>query len=215
MVSDTVRSRQGRVFVISSPSGGGKTTVIAQLRRKIPRLVRSVSVTTRRPRLGERQGRDYRFLSVAAFRRLQRSGELLEWAKVHGAYYGTPKRPILRTLASGRDVILSIDVQGARQVRRALGKQAVLVFLLPPSLAQLRARLMRRRTETRAAIRERLAAATRELACVSWYDYRVLNDRLRPAVSHVAAIIRANRFREAKFIHRGMYRIGNFAQQNF
>lgn len=179
----------GRVFVLSSPSGGGKTTVVERLQRALPRLVRSVSVTTRPPRRGERHGREYRFVSPAAFQRLARSGGLLEWARVHSACYGTPKRPMLRALGKGTDVVLSIDVQGARQIRRALGKRAVLIFLMPPSMRRLRRRLVRRRTETPAVIRRRLAVARREVACAAWYDYRVVNDRLEQAVRDVGAII--------------------------
>ncbi len=163
--------------------------MVERLRRLIPRLQRSVSVTTRLRRRGERSGRDYWFVSRTTFQRLQRSGQLLEWAKVHGAYYGTLKRPILRALAEGQDVVLSIDVQGARQVRRALGTHAVLIFLLPPSIAQLRQRLLGRSTETPGAIRQRLSAARRELACASWYNYRVVNDRLEQAIREVAAIV--------------------------
>ena len=185
------RTRQGRVFVVSSPSGGGKTTVVERLRHEVPRLLRSVSVTTRPPRLGERDGVDYHFLSPEAFQRLRRSGQLLEWARVHGAFYGTPKRPILQALAHGRDVVLSIDVQGARQVRRALGNRAVLVFLLPPSLELLQHRLLRRRTELPTAIRRRLAVAKRELACASWYDYQVVNDRLTRTIRAMKTIVTA------------------------
>lgn len=184
---------QGRVFVISSPSGGGKTTVAARLQRRMPRLARSVSVTTRRPRAGERNGRDYHFLTRAAFERLRRTGGLLEWARVHGACYGTPKGPVLRTLARGRHVLLNIDVQGARQIRQALGRQAVLIFLLPPSLDALRERLVARRTETAATLRRRLAAARRELACAKWYDYCVVNDRLNRTVATLAALVSAPR----------------------
>ncbi len=183
----------GRVFVVSAPSGGGKTTVVARLLRRMPTLVRSVSVTTRPPRPGERPGKDYRFISPAAYQRLRRAGDLLEYAKVHGASYGTPKRPVERALRQGRDVILSIDVQGARKIRRALGRQAVLVFLLPPSMAQLRRRLLQRRTDTAAAIRRRLTAARRELACAAWYDYRIVNDRLDRAVDALAAVIAGSR----------------------
>ncbi len=181
--------RPGRVFVISSPSGGGKTTVVERLRQAMPSLARSVSVTTRPPRSGERQGRDYRFVTAAQFDRLRRSGALLECARVHGAWYGTRKRPVLEALGRGRRIILSIDVQGARKVRRALGERAVLIFLVPPSLVRLKRRLMARRTESRAAIRQRLAAAKRELACASRYDHRVVNDRLDQAVRDVRAII--------------------------
>ena len=187
--------------MISSPSGGGKTTIAARLRRRLPRLARSVSVTTRAPRQGERRGRDYRFLAPAEFQRWTRQGRLLERARVHGAWYGTPKRPILQALLRGRDVLLSIDVQGARSVRRALGNRAVLIFLLPPSLKHLRQRLLRRKTETAAAIRQRLTAAKRELACAAWYDYRVVNDRLERAVSEIAAIIGAERTTERGYTH--------------
>ena len=189
----TARRIPGRVLVISGPSGGGKTTVMERLRQKLPRLVRSISVTTRSPRPGEHQGRDYQFVSEAAFQRLRRTGQLLEWAKVHGAYYGTPKQRIVRALTRGKDVMLSIDVQGARKVRRALGAQAVLVFLLPPSMALLRRRLMGRRTETPDAIRRRLATAKRELACASWYDYTVVNDRLDRTVRDVETIVTQRR----------------------
>lgn len=182
----------GKAFVISSPSGGGKTTVVARLRRAVPQLSRSVSVTTRAPRAGERQGRDYRFVSIEEFERLRGAGELLEWANVHGACYGTPRRPIEEALSRGRSVVLSIDVKGARQIRRALGAQAVLIFLLPPSITVLRERLRRRRTETVTAIRTRVAAARRELACATWYDYRVVNDEVRHAVAQLKAIVNAS-----------------------
>ncbi len=184
------RRGYGRVFVLSSPSGGGKTTVVEQLRRRMPDVVRSVSVTTRRPRLGERSGREYQFVSPAEFQRLVRAGGVLEWARVHDAYYATPRGPVLRALARGQNVILSIDVQGARQVRRGLGKRAVLVFLLPPSFDDLRKRLMRRSTDTPSAIRRRLAAAKRELACAAWYDHTVVNNELNRAVAEVQTIIR-------------------------
>jgi guanylate kinase len=190
-----VRRNAGHVFVVSSPSGGGKTTVVERLRSRLPTLERSVSVTTRPPRPGERNGRDYRFVSRPAFERMRRGKQLLEWAHVHGAWYGTPKRPVQQTLARGRDIVVSIDVQGARQMRRALGSQAVLVFLLPPSMEQLRSRLMRRRTDTPEAIRKRLAAARREIACAAWYDHRVVNDRLDQTVNAMKAIVRRHRTR--------------------
>ena len=187
--------RRGWVFVLSSPSGGGKTTVITHLLRRLEDLVHSVSLTTRAPRTGESDGREYHFVSVEEFQRLRRSGKLLEWAKVHGAYYGTPSVPLKRALAQGKDVVLTIDVQGARQIRRSLGEAAVLVFLEPPSMAHLRQRLQARRTESAQDIRHRMAAAVHEMACVAWYDYRVVNDRLQEAVNQLAAIVLAQRCR--------------------
>ncbi len=177
--------------MISGPSGGGKTALVEQLRHRLPRLTRSISATTRPPRPGERNGRDYRFVSPTMFQRLRRTGQLIEWAKVHGAYYGTPRRPIERRMAQGRDVVLNIDVQGAKQVRRVLGHKAVLIFLMPPSLAHLKERLMRRRTDSPLAIRQRLAVAKRELGCATWYDYTVTNDQLQHAVTRVETIIRS------------------------
>ena len=185
----------GRVFVVSGPSGGGKTTVVNALLKRMPTLVRSVSVTTRRRRPSERDGFDYRFLSWQTFRRLRSRGALLEWATVHQALYGTPKATVERALARGRDVILSIDVQGARQVRRRLGSRAVLVFLKPPSLSALRARLLKRRTETPQTLHKRLAVARRELSCVRWYDYAVVNRRVAEAAEQLKAIVLAERAR--------------------
>ena len=183
------RYRKGRVFVVSSPSGGGKTTVVERLRQRVRGLVRSVSVTTRSPRQGERQGRDYRFVTPTVFQQMKRSGQLLEWAEVHKACYGTPREPVIRTIEGGKDVILNIDVQGARKVRRTLRKRAVLIFLLPPSMEQLKRRLVGRRTETPSAIRQRLAVAKREIACAKWYDHQVVNDHLETTIRDVEAII--------------------------
>lgn len=190
--------RRGYVFVISSPSGGGKTSVVRGMLRRFPQLARSISMTTRSPRPGECHGRDYRFVSRRAFDRLRRSGALLEWAKVHGAYYGTPKAPIAKTLGRGRDAILSIDVQGARQIRRTFGPQAVLLFLLPPPVGVLRARLAKRRAESATAIRTRLAAAKRETACAGWYDHRVPDDTLRKTVTRVGTILARYRARSRR-----------------
>lgn len=189
-MGQTPKRPSGRVFVISSPSGGGKTTVVERLRRELPRLRRSVSVTTRAPRPGERAGRDYRFVTPMRFQRMVRDGRLLEWARVHGACYGTPRQPVRTAVARGQDVILSIDVQGARRVRRLLGSRAVLIFLLPPSLGHLRRRLTQRNTEAPAAIRRRMAVAKRELACARWYDHQVVNDKLGRTIARVRGIIR-------------------------
>lgn len=196
-MAKTRRSR-GRVVVISGPSGGGKTTVVDALMSQMRGLRRSVSVTTRPRRPSERAGEDYRFVSAKTFGRLRSRGQLLEWAKVHQAWYGTPRQPVERALARGGDVILSIDVQGARQVKRRFKGQAVLVFLAPPSLAALGERLRKRKTETPEVMRKRLQAAKRELACVQWYDYAVVNRRVQEAVEQVKAIVTAERLRVAR-----------------
>lgn len=188
-----MKRRRGRLFVISSPSGGGKTTVVRQLLRRRTGLMRSVSVTTRARRQREREGRDYCFLTRGAFKRMRRSGALLESATVHGQAYGTPRQPIEQALAAGRDVVLSIDVQGAAQIRRILGERAVLVFLLPASIEELKRRLVHRKTEAPAAIRSRLRVARREMACAQWYDYAIVNETLDEAVRQLEAIVEAQR----------------------
>lgn len=189
------RRGEGIVFVLSSPSGGGKTTAAQALVRRVPGLVRSVSVTTRPPRASEQRDVDYRFVTSQAFTRLRRRGALLEWARVHGACYGTPKAAVERAWRRGDDALLCIDVQGARTVRRRLGRRAVLIFLLPPSRDVLRRRLRARRTEPAEAIQQRLRVAQRELARVREYEYAVVNRRLAEAVDQLRAIVIAERLR--------------------
>ena len=187
-------SKKGRLFVLSAPSGSGKTTVLAGLLKRHGSAVRSISATTRAPRDGEKNGQDYLFLSPAQFERGIRRGDFLEHARILGQRYGTPRLPIERALRSGRDVMLSIDVQGARQIRRG-GLPVTTLFLVPPSLRVLRERLKRRGTETEAQIQARLHLARREMKAVKEYDYAVVNDRLEDAVSTVAAILQAERHR--------------------
>ncbi|MBI4355508.1 MAG: guanylate kinase [Candidatus Omnitrophica bacterium] len=187
-------ARRGHLFVLSAPSGAGKTTLAEQLVRRDRRLARSVSVTTRAPRPGEHQGRDYHFVTRRQFQRYRSSQALLEWARVHGHWYGTRRAPIERALKAGRDILLTIDVQGAAQVKRRC-PEAILLFVRPPDFATLRRRLVGRHTETPAAIVRRLRVARRELRCARWYDEAVVNDRLTVAVRRVRAIIRAARRR--------------------
>ena len=187
----------GRVFIVSAPSGAGKTTLVRALLRCVPRLVRSVSMTTRPPRPDERSGREYYFVTPAVFGAERRRGGLLEAARVHGCWYGTPKRPVTRTLQAGRDVVLSIDVQGAEHVVRHL-PDSVRIFILPPSMASLRQRLERRRTEPPVQIRRRLALACEELRAAPRYDYWVVNDKLRHALKQLAAIVVAERCRPTR-----------------
>jgi guanylate kinase len=174
--------------VIAGPSGVGKGTVVGRVRQIVPDLYLSVSVTTRRARPNERQGVDYDFVSDEEFDRMIAAGELLEWAEIFGHRSGTPSAPIRRVLEEGRDALLEIDVQGARQVREAM-PDAVLVFLEPPSLGELERRLRSRGTEDEERLARRLAKAEEELAQRPWFDAVVVNDDVERASSQVAAII--------------------------
>lgn len=186
--------RKGLLFVLSAPSGSGKTTLMERLLRQDRRLVRSVSMTTRSPRAGERHGREYWFMTPAQFAAERTRRALLEYAQVLHHWYGTPRRFIEAAQRRGRDVLLGIDVQGARQIKRS-GYPAVTIFIQPPGMAALGQRLRRRGTETPAQIRARLELARRELRCVPEYDYVVVNDRLDDAAAQLAAIIAAERCR--------------------
>ncbi len=185
---------KGRLFVLSAPSGSGKTTLLGALRRIEPAAVRSISVTTRPPRSGERNGRDYWFVTPEQFVRARKRGAFLECARILRHEYGTPRVPVEKALRSGRNLLLGVDIQGARQIRRS-GLPVTTIFLLPPSLKVLEKRLRRRGTETPAQIRARLALARRELREVRRYDYAVVNDRLKEAIQAVRAILKAERFR--------------------
>ena len=184
--------RQGRLVVLSGPSGVGKTTVGRLLLKGSLTLARSVSATTRPRRAGEREGRDYRFLTEAAFEALRRRDGLLEWARVHGRRYGTPKAPVEAALRRGKDVLLVIDVQGARQIRRR-APGALFLFLVPPSMTVLKRRLQGRGTESVQAFRLRLAAARREMAERHRYDHILVNRRLAVTVRRARALIRPPR----------------------
>lgn len=186
--------RLGSVLVISAPSGSGKSTLVKRLRASVPGLVFSVSYTTRSRRAGEREGRDYYFVSEARFRRLAAAGEFAEWARVYGHYYGTSRRQIRRAQAAGRDVLLDIDVQGHRQVRRRL-PEAVSVFVLPPSYRELESRLRRRHSDAPEVIRRRLRVARREIRHWREYDYVVVNDRLARATRVLCSLVEAMRHR--------------------
>ncbi len=185
---------RGRLYVVSGPSGVGKSTVLARLREALPRLWYSVSVTTRTPRPGEVDGTSYRFIDRAEFDRLVAAGQLLEHAIYAGHGYGTPRRPVDDRLARGTDVLLEIEVQGARQVRRApgLGAEAILVFLAPPSVAELTRRLSGRGTEDDPALRARLAAAREELAAEPEFDHTIVNNDVGSTVEALVALITAD-----------------------
>jgi guanylate kinase len=180
------------LFVVSGPSGVGKGTVVKHLRERHPELLLCVSVTTRLPRPDERDGVDYLFVTAERFDEMVGGGELLEWAHVVGHRSGTPAAPVEQALSEGRDVVLEIDVQGARQVRRRV-PDAVLIFLAPPSMEELERRLRSRGTEDEERLALRLATARHEMAERSWFDNVVVNDRVEDAAAQVEAIIQSSR----------------------
>jgi guanylate kinase len=186
-----MKSRKGLLIVVSAASGAGKSTLCRLLLERRRNLVFSISATTRLPRPGEKEGKDYFFVTDAAFKAMRRRGELAEWAKVHGQYfYGTPRAYLERMRAQGKDVLLDIDVQGALQVKRQY-PEAVLIFITTPTFRDLRRRLRSRSSETEAQIRHRLADARRELKYLSYYDYNVVNDRIPLALKRLEAILDA------------------------
>ncbi|NTW27780.1 MAG: guanylate kinase [Coriobacteriia bacterium] len=180
--------RKGNLFIISGPSGAGKGTLVKELRGRIADLWVSVSMTTRSPRPGEVEGREYSFVSEDAFDRLRAQDGLLEWAEVHGNHYGTPKALVDSKIAEGRQVVLEIDPQGAFQVK-TLMPESVLVFVMPPSFDELQRRLVGRGSETESQIAARLATARRELELVGKYDHVVINDDLLRATGELERII--------------------------
>jgi guanylate kinase len=183
---------KGLLFVISAPSGAGKTTVCKALLRSLPRLGFSVSDTTRKIRRGEVDGRDYFFISECEFKDKIRKGELAEWARVHNYYYGTPKKSISSIRSKGHDVLLEIDVQGGINIKK-MYPGAVLVFIKSPSFEVLKERLKYRGVDGKKEIAKRLDTAKRELKLLNEYDYVVVNDKLEEAIEDVASIIRNER----------------------
>jgi guanylate kinase len=184
----------GQLFVVSAPSGTGKTTVVERLVQVVPELTMSRSYTSRQARAGERDGVDYNFVSRATFEGMVGRGEFLEYADVFGNLYGTGRADAERLMASGKDVVLVIDVQGAAQVKRS-GIDHTSIFVLPPSFEILERRLRGRSADSEAAMQRRLAAARAEAGCYVDYDYVVINDQLEPTVVRLQEIIAAERSR--------------------
>lgn len=195
-------THRGILLVISSPSGAGKTT-LAHLLAEHERLEFSVSYTTRAPRPGEREGVDYKFVTEDEFSRMIERGEFAEWAVVHGSRYGTAVHTVNRALEDGKDYLFDIDYQGGAQIRRQWPEESVLVFILPPSMAELERRLRRRATDAPDAIERRLAMAMRELEHFGEYDYLVVNDNLETALKELASIYVAARCARRRRGHYG------------
>jgi guanylate kinase len=183
---------KGHIFIISAPSGAGKTTLRRAVLERLPELLYSVSYTTRRPRPGEAAGRDYEFISPAEFEAGIGAGRWAEWAQVHGNFYGTSAEVLHRAEAAGRAILLDIDVQGARQIRSRF-PQSVAIFIMPPSLDILAERLQARGTDDAAAIALRLRNAREEMAQKDTFDHVIVNDRLAEAVEELIGVIESYR----------------------
>jgi guanylate kinase len=184
----------GNLFIVTAPSGAGKTTLVTALLARDPSLRLSVSYTTRAPRPGEQDGREYHFVDVATFETMRDRGEFLEWAHVHGGYYGTSHAWLEKQTAGGNDVLLEIDWQGARQVRRAF-HGAIGIFVVPPLFEDLERRLRGRGKDPESVIQRRLENAREEIRHAGEFDYVIINNELQEALEDLVAIVRAARLR--------------------
>jgi len=198
----------GNVFLISAPSGAGKSSLVHALLAQDPHVTLSVSCTTRSPRPGEVDGQHYRFVSVAEFLALRDANALLEWAEVHGNYYGTPRDRIDQATSQGRDMVLEIDWQGAQQVRRAL-PGTIGVFILPPSMATLKTRLEQRGQDDAQVITRRLQAAGQEMSHAPEFEYVIINQEFSVALAQLSHIVTAARLR---YSHQAAQHAELFAQ---
>lgn len=192
-----MRATRAFPIVVSGPSGSGKTTLVARVLERVPLLRRSVSATTRTPRPGEVEGESYFFVGEEEFENLK-NGKLIEWATVHGHSYGTPREFVEKTLASGVDVVLSVDVQGGRLVKKVF-PDAVTIFILPPSYEVLERRIRRRASDPAGTIKTRLENAREELQALPEYEYAVVNDELEKAVAAICSVILSERHRRARY----------------
>lgn len=192
-----MQPRRGILFVVSSPSGGGKGTLIQRVLNTVPYLSYSVSYTTRAPRNGEVNGREYFFVRPEQFEAMIRAGEFLEWAHVHGKLYGTSRQQVSCEISEGRDIILEVDVQGAASVRRLI-PDAVTIFILPPSLEILRKRLIARGTDSAKELELRLRNAPEELKNYKAFDFVIINENVERASGQLESIIEAERARPAR-----------------
>ena len=188
-------ARRGLMLVLSSPSGAGKSTIARNLLDDDHSLEISVSVTTRQKRPSEIAGKHYHFITVPQFERMRDAGDLLEWAEVHGNYYGTPREPVEQAMAEGRDMLFDIDWQGALQLQEKMKADVVSIFVLPPSMTELQSRLYRRAEDTEEVIRTRLLNSRAEIEHWREYDYVIVNDDLDEAFGYVSCIVKAERIR--------------------
>jgi guanylate kinase len=192
------QERRGLMLVLSSPSGAGKSTIARLLLEQEDNLELSISVTTRARRTSEVDGIHYRFLDNKTFDKMKAHDELLEWAEVHGNYYATPRGPVEEAIENGRDILFDIDIQGTFQLYEKMRPDVVSIFILPPSIAEMKSRLHRRAEDTEDVISRRLETAVGEMKHWSEYDYVVVNDDLDRALGNVRAILRAERLKQER-----------------
>lgn len=193
-------NRRGVLFVLSSPSGAGKTTISKKMLTSDREIALSISVTTRPPRPGEVDGVDYHFVDVDTFKKMAADGEFLEWAHVFGHRYGTPRARVEELLAAGKDVLFDIDWQGAQQLYQEAGPDVVRVFVLPPTMEELERRLRARNTDSDEVIAARMARAANEISHWDGYDYVLINDDVEACFDEVRAILRAERLKRRRQI---------------
>ncbi|SHM76871.1 guanylate kinase [Roseibium suaedae] len=191
-------SRRGLMLVLSSPSGAGKSTIARLLLEKEDNLALSISVTTRPRRSSEVDGVHYHFLDQKRFEHMKEDGELLEWAEVHGNYYATPRGPVENAIENGKDILFDIDIQGTFQLYEKMREDVVSIFILPPSIAEMKSRLRRRAEDSEEVILRRLKTAVGEMRHWSEYDYVVVNDDLGRAYENVRAILKAERLKQSR-----------------
>ena len=196
-------ARRGLMLVISSPSGAGKSTIARTLLETDRQIGLSVSVTTRQRRPSEVEDVHYHFKSVREFERMRDSDALLEWAEVHGNFYGTPREPVEQAMAEGRDMLFDIDWQGAQQLQEKMSADVVSIFVLPPTMTELQSRLHRRAEDSEEVIQTRLANSRAEIAHWREYDYVIVNDDLNAAFDAVQSIVKAERLRRDR--RHGMF----------
>jgi guanylate kinase len=195
-------NKKGLLIVLSGPSGAGKGTICSAYLKRNPEAELSISVTTRKPRVGEKEGVNYYFTDIESFEKMIKENKFLEYAKVYGNYYGTPREYVEEKLAAGFDVLLEIDIQGALQVKEKF-PEGVFIFIIPPSMEELKRRIVKRGTENAEAIFTRFQSAYRELNYICQYNYVVVNDRVEEAVRKIEAIVLAEKCRVVR--NKGLY----------
>jgi guanylate kinase len=187
-----MNKKYGMIIIVSAPSGAGKTSICDAIIKDDKNIVYSVSTTTRVPRAGEKNGREYFFVDEKTFKRDIKSGKFIEWAKVHDNYYGTSKKVLRGALSKGRDVLLDIDVQGALNIKKQY-KNALMLFIMTPTLKELKNRLIKRNKDSVKTIKTRIENARKEIKYVHKYDYLIINDKLKESISNVKAVVKAER----------------------